>query len=85
MNRVVGIDHISIRVSDLKTSKKFYGNLFKFLGFKVLDEYEDAIGWTNRKTRFWIGAADFHPRVLAKTAFFKILLYREDLHVYIPW
>ena len=38
--------------------KAFYGKLFKFLGFKVLDEYPDAIGWTNGKTRFWIGPAD---------------------------
>lgn len=58
MNRVVGIDHISIRVSNIKKSKAFYSNLFKFLGFKILDEYEDAMGWTNGKTRFWIGAAD---------------------------
>ena len=58
MVRVVGIDHISIRVGDYARSKDFYGKLFKFLGFKVLDEYPDAIGWTNGKTRFWIGAAD---------------------------
>ncbi len=57
MNRVVGIDHLSIRVSDIKKSKIFYNKLFNFLGFKVLDEYEDAMGWTNGKTRFWIGAA----------------------------
>lgn len=58
MNRVKGIDHISIRVSNFKKSKAFYSKLFTFLGFKVLDEYPDAIGWTNGKTRYWIGAAD---------------------------
>jgi catechol 2,3-dioxygenase-like lactoylglutathione lyase family enzyme len=58
MVRVVGIDHFSIRVGDYARSKAFYGKLFKFLGFKVLDEYPDAIGWTNGKTRFWIGSAD---------------------------
>jgi catechol 2,3-dioxygenase-like lactoylglutathione lyase family enzyme len=58
MIKVTGIDHISIAVSNYKTSKKFYGQLFKFLGFKVLDEYEDAIGWTNGKTRYWISPAD---------------------------
>jgi catechol 2,3-dioxygenase-like lactoylglutathione lyase family enzyme len=58
MNRVVGIDHLSIRVSDIKKSKAFYSKLFNFLGFKILDEYEDAMGWTNGKTRFWIGAAN---------------------------
>ena len=58
MARVVNIDHISVRVSDFAKSKAFYAQLFAFLGFKVLDEYDDAIGWTNGKTRYWIGAAD---------------------------
>jgi catechol 2,3-dioxygenase-like lactoylglutathione lyase family enzyme len=62
MVRVVGIDHLVIRVSDFDKSKAFYGRLFEFLGFKVLDEYEDAIGWTNGKTRFWIGPADAEGR-----------------------
>ena len=62
MARVINIDHISVRVSDFARSKKFYAALFDFLGFKVLDEFEDAIGWTNRKTRYWIGAADTQGR-----------------------
>jgi catechol 2,3-dioxygenase-like lactoylglutathione lyase family enzyme len=62
MVRVVGIDHLVIRVSDFDKSKAFYGRLFEFLGFKVLDEYADAIGWTNGKTRFWIGPADAEGR-----------------------
>ena len=62
MVRVVGVDHISIRVGDYEKSKAFYGKLMTFLGFKVLDEYADAIGWTNGKTRFWIGPADAEGR-----------------------
>jgi catechol 2,3-dioxygenase-like lactoylglutathione lyase family enzyme len=58
MARVVGIDHLVIRVSDYEKSKAFYGRLFTFLGFEISDEYADAIGWTNGKTRFWIGPAD---------------------------
>lgn len=58
MVRVVGIDHLVIRVSDYQRSKVFYGRLFAFLGFEVLEEYGDAIGWTNGKTRYWIGPAD---------------------------
>jgi len=58
MVRVVNIDHISVRVSDFARSKAFYAKLFAFLSFKVLDEYDDAIGWTNGKTRYWIGQAD---------------------------
>jgi catechol 2,3-dioxygenase-like lactoylglutathione lyase family enzyme len=58
MVRVVGIDHLVIRVSDYERSKAFYGKLFGFLGFGISDEYPDAIGWTNGKTRFWIGPAE---------------------------
>jgi catechol 2,3-dioxygenase-like lactoylglutathione lyase family enzyme len=58
MVRVVGIDHLVIRVSDYQRSKDFYSRLFEFLGFQISDEYQDAIGWTNGKTRFWIGPTD---------------------------
>jgi catechol 2,3-dioxygenase-like lactoylglutathione lyase family enzyme len=62
MARVVGIDHLVIRVGDYETSKAFYGRLLGFLGFEVSDEYDDAIGWTNGKTRLWIGPADAEGR-----------------------
>jgi catechol 2,3-dioxygenase-like lactoylglutathione lyase family enzyme len=51
-----------IRVSDFEKSKAFYGPLFAFLGFEISDEYDDAIGWTNGKTRFWIGPANAEGR-----------------------
>lgn len=62
MVRVTGIDHLVIRVSDYQRSKAFYNRLFAFLGFEVSEEYDDAIGWTNGKTRFWIGPADAEGR-----------------------
>jgi catechol 2,3-dioxygenase-like lactoylglutathione lyase family enzyme len=62
MTRVVGIDHLVIRVSDVGKSREFYSKLFDFLGFEVLDDSGDTIGWTNGKTRFWIGAADREGR-----------------------
>jgi catechol 2,3-dioxygenase-like lactoylglutathione lyase family enzyme len=58
MARFVGIDHISVRVSDFDRSKAFYAGLFEFLGLEVLDEYDDSMGWTNGQTRYWIGQAD---------------------------
>ena len=57
-SRVVGIDHISIRVSDYAKSRKFYAGLFDFLGFEVSEDYGSTIGWTNGKTRYWIAAAE---------------------------
>jgi len=62
MVRVIGIDHLVIRVSDYDRSKQFYGRLFTFLGFEISDEYDDMIGWTNGKTRFWISRADEQGR-----------------------
>ncbi|MSP74542.1 MAG: VOC family protein [Rhodospirillaceae bacterium] len=57
-SRVVGIDHISIRVSDYQKSKAFYGKLFAFLGFGLSDDYGTTIGWTNGRTRYWIAPAE---------------------------
>ncbi len=57
-SRVVGIDHISIRVSDYERSKTFYGKLFTFLGFELSDDYGTTIGWTNGRTRYWIAPAE---------------------------
>lgn len=57
-SRVVEIDHIAIRVSDFEQSKAFYGRLFGFLGLKPMEEYEGAAGWSNGRTRFWIGDAE---------------------------
>jgi catechol 2,3-dioxygenase-like lactoylglutathione lyase family enzyme len=58
VSKVVGIDHISIRVSDYRKSKTFYSKLFEFLGFEISDEYPGTIGWTNGKTRYWIAEAE---------------------------
>ncbi|BCP52957.1 hypothetical protein K32_15740 [Kaistia sp. 32K] len=73
MARVVGIDHLVIRVGDFARSKSFYGDLFAFLGFEVLGDYGDTIGWTNGKTRFWISEADAagkkHPYRLGDIGF----------------
>jgi catechol 2,3-dioxygenase-like lactoylglutathione lyase family enzyme len=56
--KVVGVDHISVRVRDYEKSKAFYGRLFEFLGFEISDEYPNTIGWTNGKTRYWIAPAE---------------------------
>lgn len=57
-SRVIGIDHISIRVSDYEKSKAFYARLFSFLGFELSDDYGTTIGWTNGRTRYWIAPAE---------------------------
>ena len=58
VSKVVGIDHISIRVTDYKKSKVFYQKLFTFLGFEISEDYGSTIGWTNGHTRYWIAEAE---------------------------
>jgi catechol 2,3-dioxygenase-like lactoylglutathione lyase family enzyme len=61
-SRVVGVDHISIRVSNYDKSRAFYSKLFAFLGFEVSDDYGTTIGWTNGSTRLWIAEAEIKSR-----------------------
>ena len=58
MPRILGIDHLVLSVGDFARSKKFYGKLLGFLGFKLKYDYADMTGWSNGKTLFWIAAAD---------------------------
>ena len=58
MARVVGIDHLVIRVKDFERSKAFYDTVLGFLGFKRKYNFDKTAGWSNGKTLFWIAAAD---------------------------
>lgn len=58
MPRVTGVDHLVLSVSDFARSKAFYGPLMDFLGFEIMDEMENAMGWRNDVTRLWIYQAD---------------------------
>jgi catechol 2,3-dioxygenase-like lactoylglutathione lyase family enzyme len=62
MPRVVGIDHLVLSVSDLARSKDFYGKVLGFLDFKLKYDGSDFVGWSNRKTLFWIAQADAQGR-----------------------
>jgi catechol 2,3-dioxygenase-like lactoylglutathione lyase family enzyme len=58
MARVIGIDHLVIRVGNYARSRRFYDAVLGFLGFKRKYEYGKHAGWSNGKTLFWIGEAD---------------------------
>src|SRR5205809_4864027 len=68
MRRVVGVDHLSICVSDIERSKTFYKKVLGSLGFKLKYDLGDYAGWSNGKTLFWIKEADaegkkYQPRI----------------------
>ena len=62
MRRIRNVDHLVITVSDFERSKRFYSALFKFLGMRVMEDYEGAMGWKDGGSRFWIVQADAKGR-----------------------
>ena len=49
------VGHVGIEVSSLTKSKKFYSALFGRLGFKVIMDTEDGIGFSNQNFSVWVG------------------------------
>jgi catechol 2,3-dioxygenase-like lactoylglutathione lyase family enzyme len=62
MVRVVGIDHLAIRVSDLALSRRFYDGLLGFMGFAREWAFGEVVGWNNGETMVWITQADAEGR-----------------------
>ena len=58
MPKVVGIDHLAIRVGDFEASRRFYDRLLTFLGFVREWEFGRTVGWNNGVTMWWITEAD---------------------------
>jgi catechol 2,3-dioxygenase-like lactoylglutathione lyase family enzyme len=62
MVRVIGIDHLAIRVGDLARSRAFYDALLGFMGFEREWEFGEVVGWNNGETMYWITQADAEGR-----------------------
>src|SRR5262249_39453612 len=63
MPQVLGVDHVVFRVSNYERSKAFYERLLEFLGFEVIGDFRDMIGWRNGKTAIWIAETDSPSRL----------------------
>jgi catechol 2,3-dioxygenase-like lactoylglutathione lyase family enzyme len=73
MARVVGIDHLVLRVKEFERSRRFYDLVLGFLGFKRKYNFAKTAGWSNGKTLLWIGEADAegkqHPHRIGNIGF----------------
>ena len=49
------VGHVGIEVSKLSKSKKFYKALFDGLGFKVIMDTADGVGFSNQNFSVWVG------------------------------
>jgi catechol 2,3-dioxygenase-like lactoylglutathione lyase family enzyme len=59
------VGHIGIEVSNLGSSRKFYEALLVGLGFSVMMDTEDGLGFSNQNFSVWVGALR-EPRVRRK-------------------
>jgi catechol 2,3-dioxygenase-like lactoylglutathione lyase family enzyme len=53
ISAVVG--HVGIEVSSLSDSKKFYKALLEPLGFNIIMDAEDGVGFSNQAFQVWLG------------------------------
>jgi catechol 2,3-dioxygenase-like lactoylglutathione lyase family enzyme len=56
------IGHVGIEVSNLKNSRKFYKALLEGLGFKIVMDTEDGVGFSNQNFQVWVAELG-EPRV----------------------
>jgi catechol 2,3-dioxygenase-like lactoylglutathione lyase family enzyme len=59
------VGHVGIEVSNLGISKKFYKALLAGLGFRVMMDSEDGVGFSNQNFSVWVTALR-EPRVRRK-------------------
>lgn len=59
------VGHVGIEVSSLSRSKKFYKALLDGLGFKIIMDTEDGLGFSNQNFSVWVGELR-EPRVKRK-------------------
>ncbi len=59
------VGHVGIEVSNLKSSKKFYKTLLEALGFKIIMDTDDGVGFSNQNFSIWVGELQ-EPRVKRK-------------------
>lgn len=59
------VGHVGIEASNLSQSKKFYKTLFEGLGFRVIMDTEDGVGFSNQNFSVWLGELS-KPRVKRK-------------------
>jgi catechol 2,3-dioxygenase-like lactoylglutathione lyase family enzyme len=51
-------DHVSIGVSDIARTRRFYDAALKPLGYRCLSEGEGSLGYGDKSVEFWISTTD---------------------------
>ena len=75
--------HVGIEVTNLNRAKKFYKTLLGGLGFKVIRETENILGFTNWNFSVWIGELR-EPRVSRKAPTGEEFVVTDHLAFQVP-
>jgi catechol 2,3-dioxygenase-like lactoylglutathione lyase family enzyme len=81
VNAAVG--HVGVEVSDLKKAKKFYKALLGGLGFKIIMDTEDGIGFSNQHFQVWVGESQ-KPRIKRQAPTGEEMVVTEHLAILVP-
>ncbi len=76
------VGHVGIEVSILKNSKKFYKTLLGGLGFKIIMDTEDGVGFSNQNFQVWVGELQ-EPRVKRKTPTGEEFVVADHLAIFV--
>jgi catechol 2,3-dioxygenase-like lactoylglutathione lyase family enzyme len=76
------VGHVGIEVSNLKNSKKFYKALLEGLGFKIIMDNEDGVGFSNQNFQVWVGELQ-EPRVKRKTPTGEEFVVADHLAIFV--
>lgn len=60
MLQIFGIDHITLTVSDIERSERFYHKIFTYLGMKKQFSQYGFVCWKNKYLHFYLSEADIH-------------------------
>jgi catechol 2,3-dioxygenase-like lactoylglutathione lyase family enzyme len=77
------VGHVGIEVRNLKRSKKFYKSLLGALGFGVIMDTEEGIGFSNEIFGVWLGESS-EPRVDRKAPTGEEFVVADHLAIIVP-
>jgi catechol 2,3-dioxygenase-like lactoylglutathione lyase family enzyme len=77
------VGHVGIEVKNLKSSKKFYGTLLGTLGFRVIMDTKEGIGFSNEVLGVWLGES-IDPRVNRRAPTGEEFVVADHLAILVP-
>jgi len=77
------VGHVGIETTNLSNSKKFYRTLLEGLGFSVMMDTEDGVGFTNQNFSVWLGELR-EPRVKRKAPTGEEFVVADHLAIMVP-